>query len=217
VERVDQHVVGAVIRAENRRHVGEVGEVADSPRLCGPYGVQLRQDAPPLTVGQGPGGGQTGRRHDQGARLVEAVVAASAQGVPSEGKPLGDRERRSADQRTVDLPRIDPHIHLLSVAHGSVLDLHGHGDGRSVRYVDSDARRLVRARDVRRHHHDGRQGAAPRSIGMRGDRQFDVVVAVGADVESAEHGPQSGFVHVTTGFVPALVRRGDAVQSGEVA
>ena len=68
VQRIDQHIVSAMPGCRPYRQVGQVGEIADTPRLPGPHAVELSGQAP------GAAGAELLRQPSQSGVTISAVL-----------------------------------------------------------------------------------------------------------------------------------------------
>ena len=198
-----------------RGEVGQVDEVADAPRPLGAHGVDLGHEAPLATRGQ--------RRRVQPRRGDDQLARGLAQhpvgplgprphGVPAQGQVPRQPERGLADQDPVDVPGLDPAIHLVQEPGlAALLAVDPHGHRVAVGHVHPAL--VVRART---HDEHGGQHPAPWRVAPVVEGVPDRIRGADVHLKGAEHsrdgrGPDPVVV---AGLVPVLDR--DAVGPGQL-
>ena len=161
--------------------------------------------------------------NDSGTSRCEGVttsgLCASADGprrddlVPAERQVVGNRERRSTDQASVDAPRGHRCVglgDLVPSAAGLRVELDPHLDRVTVLDVHGDVRLAALPQDD-----DGRQHATPRHVLDVGDGQVDPLRRRRVHPERAEHTLQRLGARSAVLTVEVPVVRNDPVGRGE--
>ena len=182
MQRVDEHVVGAVLDGRPDAEVGQVGQVAGAPRAGRPDAVELGGEPPEAALPQPRGHAHPVRRDDQ-AHPGLPVAAAGVHPVVPQGQVAGDRERRLADQLAVHRAGRVPVVVLVDAAPVLAgLQLHPHVDGPPLGHVHVERRPPPLAR-----HQHRRQHPPPGLVGLRADSGAGRVLGARVDAERCEH------------------------------
>ena len=156
VQRVDEDPVGPGGGAD-RRQVGQILDVADSPGPGGAHRIELGHQPPGVLFAcarrQLVSGGDPVGDDDEG-RLGVAALALGSQCMPPEWQPLGKPEGGLAHRRAVDLPWRGEVVALGDRPFGTGFVNDPDPDIVAVVQVDRDARGLAMSHDDRR----GQQG-----------------------------------------------------------
>ena len=208
MKRVDEKEAGAEPAAAPRREISAVAEVADPPGAARARGVDLGHE-PPLPIADDPLGVEPARGHDEGGRGA-SLRRLGDHRMPAERKVAGNREARLAGEHAIDEHRVDPPVHLVELASGSVLQFNASDHLLAVRHVHRQAAVLALAADERR-----RQGAPPIAQRRALKLGTDLVLAPARNTQCRQHRAYGRRTHrnEAAGLIPVLRR--DPVSAGK--
>ena len=216
VQRVDEHVVGAVLDGGPDAEVGQVGEVTGAPRARGPDAVQLGGQPPDAALAEPLGHADPVRRDDQahpGVAVAARATGAGVHPVVAQRQVLRDRERRLADELVLDGAGRVPVLVLVDAAPVLAgLELDPHVDGPALGHVHLERRPPALAR-----HQHRRQHPPPGLLVPRGESGPRRVLAARVDAEGGEHAQHRVGARQDVLALPVPVVGGDAVRRRQLA
>ena len=210
VQWIDQEVVSAMPGRRPYREIGQVGEIADTPRLSGPHAIELSGQAPPAAGSEPLRQPQPIRRNDQRCAGLE-VRRTQMHAVIAQRQVARQQEGGLADPASVQIKRRGEVIRLLHPApHRAVLELQPHLGGCAVTHMHPEPRRCAGSRDD-----GGWHLTCPIRPKMPSQSHIPVLLGAGGDAEGGEHSHQGrlGDEHLPAG--PVHVPSGDAVSPGK--
>ena len=212
VQRVDEHVRGAVVDGDGGAEVLEVDEVTDPPAAGGPGAVELRGQAPVRAPAQ------TSRHADALGGDHERhpgppVARPCVHPVVAQRQVAGHREGRLPDGLAVDHAGRVPVVALVdATAVLAGLQLHPDVDSRAVGHVHHEGAAPPFAGDQH-----GRQQPSPGRVARRRQGRPRRFRAARVDVERRQHGDHRVRGDQDVAALPVPVVDGDAVRRRQLA